>query len=81
MMTGRPADGIAEFSQALKLRPQYAVARFNLGLAKANAGRTAEAIADFAEAVRLDPAYADAELNWAHRADAHRPVSRGDRAL
>ena len=49
-------DGaIAAYQRALQLRPDYALAHYNLALTLRMAGRDEEARKYFAEAQRLDP--------------------------
>jgi protein O-mannosyl-transferase len=61
---GRLDQAIAEFQTALRLRPAYAEAENNLGVALTQApGREAEALKHFEAAVRLNPGYADARFN------------------
>jgi len=59
---GRP-EGIAYLEKALEIKPDYADAHYNLGVALANVGRLPEAIAQYQEAVRLDPGYVEAHNN------------------
>jgi len=56
-------EAIAEYQQALELKPDMADIHLDLGTAFIRAGRVPEAIAQFEEAVRLKPDYADARLN------------------
>jgi tetratricopeptide (TPR) repeat protein len=61
---GRLTEAIAEFEAALRLRPDYAEAQNNLGVALTQIpARAAEAPAHFQAAVKIDPDYADARLN------------------
>jgi tetratricopeptide (TPR) repeat protein len=57
---GQPAEAIAHFEQALKLRSGYAHARANLGDVLLQLGRPREALPHLEEAVRLQPNYAAA---------------------
>lgn len=52
---GRIDEAIAEYESALRARPDYSEALFNLGLALAKRGRFDEAIARYEAALRLDP--------------------------
>jgi Flp pilus assembly protein TadD len=56
-------EAIAQFERALALRPDYAEAHNNLGLALSQAGRTADAITHLARAVELKPAMTEAHNN------------------
>ncbi len=52
---GQYAEAVADFDEALRLRPGDADARVNRGIARTQWGRYAEAEADFDEALRADP--------------------------
>jgi tetratricopeptide (TPR) repeat protein len=54
---------LAEFRQALRLRPDYAEAHNNMGLVLAQSGEDEKAAAEFREASRIRPDYADAHAN------------------
>lgn len=61
---GRPADAIARFERAVQLRPDYAPAHSNLGLALARVpGRLRDSVPHFETALRLDPAFEPARRN------------------
>ena len=51
-----------QFEAALRLKPDYAEARNNLGNALTKTGQTSEAIAHFEEALRLKPDLAGGRL-------------------
>jgi tetratricopeptide (TPR) repeat protein len=51
------AEAIAEYGEALRLKPNYPSAHYNLGNALLNAGKTMEAYNHFSEALRIDPNY------------------------
>jgi tetratricopeptide (TPR) repeat protein len=53
-------EAIADFTQAIRLDPQFAHAYVRRGVAY---GNTPEALADFTEAIRLDPEYIQAYYN------------------
>jgi len=71
--TGRTSEAIAQYEAALRLKPDYADTRYNLGIyaeahynlgnAFAKTGRTSEAIAQYEAALRLTPDYAEAHYN------------------
>ncbi len=65
------ARQISQYQEAVRLNPDNAIARNNLGAAFDKKGRTDEAIVQFQEAVRLKPDYTDAKENLA-RAPAPR---------
>ena len=50
---GRIGEAIAQYSEALRLKPDYTQAHVNLGMALAGQGRTDEAIAQYTEALRI----------------------------
>ncbi|HXG11259.1 MAG TPA: tetratricopeptide repeat protein [Gemmataceae bacterium] len=60
---GKPDEAVARFQEALRLRPDYAEAHYNIGIVRAEQGRTDEAIASYREALRLNPDYAPAHIN------------------
>lgn len=57
------AQVLAEFSEAIRLRPDYAAAHNNIGLVLAQTDDDEKAIAEFREAIRINPNYADAHAN------------------
>jgi hypothetical protein len=61
--TGKRDEAIAEFTEAVRLRPAYADAHNNLGLALATQRKLKEALPHLVEAIRLDPGHARAHAN------------------
>ena len=61
--TGRFAEAIGQFEQALRIHPDYAPAHNNLGTALFRVGRVQEAQREIREALRIDPDSADAYDN------------------
>ena len=61
----RNADAIAQYQLALRSRPDYASARFNLATALAKTGRKNEAIANLRQILAAHPedAYAQQRLS------------------
>lgn len=57
------AGAIADYTEAIRLKPQYAKAFTNRGLSKALLGDYQGAIVDWNEAIRLNPQYSDAYYN------------------
>ena len=53
----RVPEAIGHYEQALRVEPQYAEARNNLGNALALTGRVGEAIEQYREAIRLRPGW------------------------
>ena len=60
---GRPAEACASYRVALAIRPDYAPAHNNLGLALKARGKLHEAIACWEKAIELDPKHAPAHYN------------------
>jgi tetratricopeptide (TPR) repeat protein len=57
---GRVSEAIAQYQEALRLKPDYDGARTNLGEALASSGQVNQAMAQYREALRIDPAFAPA---------------------
>jgi Flp pilus assembly protein TadD len=74
-MPGRLNDAIAEFEEALRLKPDFAEVHCNLGRALAlTPGRLNDAIAEYREALRLRPGDSAAQQALAtvlRQAEAH----------
>jgi tetratricopeptide (TPR) repeat protein len=60
---GQLQEAIAEYREAIRLKPDYAQAHNNLGFALLDKGQFEEAIAEYREAIRLKPDYAEAHYN------------------
>jgi len=60
---GRTSEAIDQFTEALRINPDYAEAHNNLGNALLVTGRTSAAIEQCKEALRIDPTYAHAHNN------------------
>ena len=56
-------DAIARYTEALRLKPGYAQAHNNLGLALASSGRVEEGMAHMSEALTLEPGSARVHVN------------------
>jgi tetratricopeptide (TPR) repeat protein len=64
MSSGREAEAATEFEAAVRLTPDSADYRVNLGLALSHTpGRLADAIAEYQTALRIDPHFPAAHLN------------------
>jgi Flp pilus assembly protein TadD len=63
LQDGRTADAVAHFRESLRLNPDSAPTRYNLGLTLSMQRAFAEALGEFEHAVRLDPEYAEAHNN------------------
>ena len=60
---GRTSEAIDQFTEALRINPDYAEAHNNLGYALLVTGRTSAAIEQCKEALQIDPTYAHAHNN------------------
>jgi len=60
---GRTSEAIDQFTEALRINPDYAEAHNNLGYALLVTGRTSAAIEQCRDALRIDPTYAHAHNN------------------
>jgi tetratricopeptide (TPR) repeat protein len=63
---GRAADAIAEYQTALRMKPDSALAHFQLGNVLHKTGRLPEAIAEYRSALELEPNYAEAHYELAY---------------
>ena len=69
---------IANYNEAIRVDPNYALASTNRGIAYASKGDNDRAIADYNEAIRLDPKSA---LAFGNRGIAYGKKGDNDRAL
>jgi len=70
---GKYADAVAAYDKAVFIRPGYADAWNNRGVALENLGQYSEAVSSYDKAVTLQPGYADA---WFNRGVAFRKMGR-----
>ena len=69
---------IADYTEAIRLKPDYADAHYNRGNAYYYLQQYDEAVADYSEVIRLKPDYADAYYN---RGDAYVGLQQYDKAV
>ncbi len=62
---GKAQEAMEHYREAIRLKPDYALARVNLGVALAETGRLEEAIAQYREALHSDPYDPEAYYNLA----------------
>jgi len=60
---GRIDEAIAQYSQALRINPDFPEAHYNLGHALAGQGKIDEAIAQYSQALRIEPDFTEAHIN------------------
>jgi protein O-mannosyl-transferase len=80
-----PDEAARHYAEAIRLKPTYAKAQLNYGVALARRGEVDAAEAHYAEALRLDPGSAMAEYDWgklrAERGDLDAAIGHYERAL
>jgi tetratricopeptide (TPR) repeat protein len=62
---GKAQEAIAQYHEALRIKPDYVEAHYNLGIALAGQENFPEAISQYSEAIRLAPRYAEAHFGLA----------------
>jgi TolA-binding protein len=60
---GRLTDALRHYFEALRIKPDYAEAPYNMGNVLMRQGRLKEALRHYSEALRIKPDYADAHNN------------------
>ena len=60
---GRIEEAIAHYQQALRIKPDYAEAHYNLGNVFLREGKISDAIGHYEQALRIKPDYAEAHNN------------------
>ena len=60
---GQAREAIEHYQQALRIKPDYAEAHNNLGIALLQEGKIEEAIAQYEQALRINPDFAEAHYN------------------
>jgi predicted O-linked N-acetylglucosamine transferase (SPINDLY family) len=68
---GQLDGAVAAYRQAIRLKPDYALAHGNLGNALKDMGQLEEAVASFREAIRLKPDFAEAHSNLIYALHFH----------
>src|SRR5216684_2161928 len=63
ILSGNATEAVAEYREAIRLKPDFALAHSNLGNALADEGQYDAAIAEYREAIRLAPDFAEARSN------------------
>jgi len=58
---------LRDYTEAIRLKPDFAIAFHNRGLARRAKSDVESALQDYNEAIRLKPDYADAFINSASR--------------
>lgn len=71
----RAHKAIADYTEAIRLNPEFADACFNRGNAYYGKGQYDDAIADYTEAIRLNPKFAEAYYN---RGNAYEAKAEAD---
>ena len=78
-------SAIADYDRAIQLKPDYAKAYYNRGLAYDHQGKYSKAIADYNRAIQLKPDYAEAYNNrglaYDHQGKSNEAIADYDRAI
>jgi Flp pilus assembly protein TadD len=77
MKTGQVAEAIDAYHRAIALKPSFASAHVNLGIALAQQGDTAGARAEFETALNLNPDDANARADLARLDAQQKPATSG----
>ena len=77
---GRLDEAIAEYSEAIRLDPQFAAAYYNRGQAYFTIGKAQLAIQDYGDAIRLSPDRPELPLAYAGRAMAYTLLGEDEEA-
>ena len=82
---GSPAEALREFERALEIRPDFADAHYNLGIALYNRGEVDQAIAHYRKALEIEPDSVNAHTNLgnilAGRGELDKAVAQYQKAL
>ena len=78
---GRIEEAITEYSEAIRLEPEYAAAYYNRGQAYFTLGQAKLAIQDYDEAIRLSPDRPELPLVYVGRAMAYTLLGEDEEAL
>jgi tetratricopeptide (TPR) repeat protein len=73
---GRIQDAIGHYELALRLKPDFAEAQYNLAVALEQAGRVQEAIGHYQQALHLKPDYIEAQSRLARLAVLDLPAEQ-----
>jgi tetratricopeptide (TPR) repeat protein len=76
--SGQYAEAISGYSEAIKLKPNYAVAYYNRGMTYGNLGHDAEAVSDYTKAIGLNPKFVEA---YRARATSYVILGQNSRAI
>lgn len=60
---GKLKDAISHYTEAVRIKPDYAKAYYNLGIVLADQGKLEDAISRYTEALRIKPDYSTARKN------------------
>ena len=77
---GRIEEAITEYSEAIRLEPEYAAAYYNRGQAYFTLGQAQLAIQDFDDAIRLSPDHPELPLAHVGRAMAYTLLGEDEEA-
>jgi Flp pilus assembly protein TadD len=71
---GKLKDAISHYTEAVRIKPDFARAHYNMGIVLADQGKLEDAISHYTEALRIDPYLAEAHNNLGNVLESQRKL-------